>query len=56
MVGPDGTYRPGAQQRLRTRMAAADPAAFAPPDQNSEFEPGEPTWEMALRNVGDRLQ
>ncbi|MFE3194367.1 SUKH-4 family immunity protein [Nocardia sp. NPDC059240] len=53
---PDGTYRPGAEDRLRKLMFAADPMAFDPPDPDSEWEPGEPTWQLALRYVAEKLQ
>ncbi|BAW06099.1 SUKH-4 family immunity protein [Nocardia seriolae] len=49
-------YRPGAEHRLRELMTACDPRAFDPPDTDSEFEPGEPTWELVLRFVAERLQ
>jgi hypothetical protein len=55
-LGPDGSYRPDAEDRLRELMTAADPVAFEPPDESSEFEPGEPTWELVLRFVAEKLQ
>ncbi|MER5640726.1 SUKH-4 family immunity protein [Kitasatospora sp. NPDC002227] len=55
-LAPTGDYRPGAEDRLRELMTAADPVAFEPPDEDSEFEPGEPTWELALRFVAEKLQ
>ncbi|MGW4243143.1 SUKH-4 family immunity protein [Nocardia sp. NPDC004722] len=53
---PDGTYRPGAEDRLRQSMFATDPTGFAPPDPDSDWDPGEPTWQLALRFVADKLQ
>ncbi|GAB2557819.1 SUKH-4 family immunity protein [Nocardia heshunensis] len=55
-LGPDATFRPGAEDRLRHLMITADPTGFAPPDPNSEWEPGEPTWQLALRFVAEKLQ
>ncbi|MVU83942.1 hypothetical protein GPX89_42780 [Nocardia sp. ET3-3] len=55
ILGPDDSYAPGAEDRLRALMLSADPAAFDPADPDSEFEPGEPTWEMVLRMVAEHL-
>lgn len=52
----DSAYESGAEDRLRERMRAVDPVAFQPPEEDFGYEPGEPTWEMVLRFVADKLQ
>ncbi|WP_405498404.1 SUKH-4 family immunity protein [Nocardia sp. NBC_00511] len=54
-VHPEQGYLPGAEDRLRELMRTSDPLAFEPPDADSEYEPGEPTWEMVLRLVAEKL-
>ncbi|AYF77728.1 hypothetical protein D7D52_32350 [Nocardia yunnanensis] len=56
ILGPDDTYQPGAETRLRELMIRCDPTGFEPPDPCTEFEPGVPTWELALQFVADKLQ
>jgi len=53
---PEREFRPGAEDRLRERMTAVDPVGFEPPEEDFGYEPGEPTWELVLRFVAEKLQ